>query len=92
MSHGLVFAALAWKPFAQSTGTTELSLVSDVLGPWALRMAPMVLLAFAVQRAVGTPPLPATIAIGGALGAAVCCSTCVRSTSSSGRSALSTIA
>jgi O-antigen/teichoic acid export membrane protein len=71
LSHGVLFAALVWKPFAESTGTTELSVVSDVLGPWAARMAPMGLLAFALQWAVGTPPLGATIAIGAVLGAAV---------------------
>lgn len=71
ISHGIVFSALAWKPFAQATGTTEFSLLADVLSPWALRMAPMVLLAFAVQRFVGTPPLPVTIAIGAAVGATV---------------------
>ena len=71
ISHGIVFSALAWKPFAQATGTTELSLLSDVLMPWALRMGPMIGLAFLVQRLAGTPPLPVTIAIGAALGATV---------------------
>jgi len=71
ISHGVVFSALAWKPFAQATGTTELSLLADVVWPWALRMLPMTALAFAVQRFAGTPPLPVTIAIGAALGAAV---------------------
>jgi O-antigen/teichoic acid export membrane protein len=70
ISHGIVFSALAWKPFAQSTGTTELSLVADVVSPWALRMLPMAALAFAVQRFAGTPPLPVTIAIGAVVGAA----------------------
>ena len=71
VSHGLVFSALAWKPFAQATGTTEISLLSDVLRPWAARMAPMLVLAFAVQRIVGTPPLALTIATGGLVAAAV---------------------
>jgi O-antigen/teichoic acid export membrane protein len=71
ISHGVVFSALAWRPFAQATGTTEFSLLSDVLSPWALRMVPMVILAFAVQRFVGTPPLPVTIATGALVGATV---------------------
>ena len=71
ISHGVVFAALAWRPFAQATGTTEFSLLADVLAPWALRLAPMLVLAFAVQRFAGTPSLPVTIATGGAVGAAV---------------------
>jgi len=69
ISHGVVFSALAWKPFAQATGTTEFSLLSDVLRPWALRMVPMAILAVVVQRVIGTPPLPVTIAIGALVGA-----------------------
>lgn len=71
ISHGLVFSALAWKPFAQATGTTEFSLLSDVLLPWALRLAPMLILAFAVQRLAGTPSLPVTIATGALVGGVV---------------------
>lgn len=70
-SHGLVFSALAWKPFAQATGTTEISLLSDVVLPWAARMVPMLLLAFVVQRLVGTPPIALAIATGGLVAAAV---------------------
>lgn len=71
LSHGFVFSALAWKPFAQATGTTEISLLSDVLVPWASRMLPMVILAFAIQRFAGTPPLPITIATGAGVAAVV---------------------
>jgi O-antigen/teichoic acid export membrane protein len=71
ISHGVLFSALAWKPFAQATGTTEFSLLSDVVSPWAVRVAPMILLAFAVQQIAGTPPLPVTIAIGAGLGLTV---------------------
>ena len=70
-SHGLVFSALAWKPFAQATGTTEISLLSDVLAPWATRMAPMLIVALLVQRLAGTPPLPVTIATGALVAATV---------------------
>jgi O-antigen/teichoic acid export membrane protein len=68
ISHGFVFCALAWRPFAAATGTTELSVATDVLKPWAWRIVPMVALAFLVQRAIGLPPLPVTIAVGGAMG------------------------
>jgi O-antigen/teichoic acid export membrane protein len=71
LSHGLVFSALAWKPFAQATGTSEISLLRDVLAPWGVRMAPMLLLAIALQRILGTPPLPLTIAAGALVGAVV---------------------
>lgn len=71
VSHGLVFSALAWKPFAQATGTTEISLLSDVLVPWGARMAPMLILAVAVQRVSGTPPLPVTIVTGALVAATV---------------------
>ena len=71
VSHGIVFSALAWRPFAQATGTTEISLLSDVLEPWAIRLAPMLILAFVLQRTVGTPPLPVTIAMGGLMAAVV---------------------
>jgi O-antigen/teichoic acid export membrane protein len=71
VSHGVVFAALAWKPFAEATGTTEISLLADVLFPWAVRMAPMAVLAFLVQRIAGTPPLAVTIATGALVAAAV---------------------
>ena len=71
ISHGLVFSALAWKPFAQATGTTEISLLSDVLVPWGMRMAPMLVLAAVIQRFAGTPPLPVTIASGAIVAAIV---------------------
>ena len=71
VSHGIVFSALAWKPFAQATGTTEISLLSDVLIPWAGRMVPMLMLAAVIQRLIGTPPLPVTIVTGALLGATV---------------------
>lgn len=71
VSHGAVFSALAWRPFAQATGTTEISLLSDVLVPWATRMAPMLILALAIQRLAGTPPLPVTILTGALLAATV---------------------
>ena len=68
LSHGVVFCALAWRPFAQATGTTELALVGDVLRPWAWRIVPMLALAFFVQRIIGNPPLAATAAVGAAMG------------------------
>lgn len=71
ISHGVVFSALAWKPFTRATGTTQFSLLSDVLSPWALRLAPMLVLALAVQRFMGTPSLPLTISTGALLGTIV---------------------
>lgn len=68
ISHGVVFCALAWRPFAAATGTTELAIAADVLRPWAWRIVPMVALAFVVQRLLGTPSLPVTAAVGGAMG------------------------
>ena len=66
-----LLAACVVAGVAQATGTTEISLLSDVLSPWAMRMAPMLLLAFAIHRFIGTPPLPVTIATGALVGAAV---------------------
>jgi Na+-driven multidrug efflux pump len=68
LSHGLVFSALAWRPFARATGMPETALFSEVLRPWALRLAPLVVLAFVLQEVAGTPPLPVTIAMGGLVG------------------------
>jgi len=68
ISHGFVFCALAWRPFAAATGTTELALAADVLKPWSWRIVPMIALAFVVQRAIGLPSMPVTIAAGGAMG------------------------
>jgi hypothetical protein len=68
LSHGIVFAALAWRPFARATGMPESALFWDVLRPWLLRLAPLVLMALALQKFVGTPPLPVTIATGAAVG------------------------
>ena len=64
-----VFCALAWRPFAAATGTTELALVADVLKPWALRIVPMIDRSrSSVQRVIGLPSLPVAIAVGGAMG------------------------
>jgi O-antigen/teichoic acid export membrane protein len=65
VSHGVVFAALAWKPFARATGMPETALVADVLVPWSLRFAPLALIAFAISRFAGTPSLFVTVPAGG---------------------------
>lgn len=67
LSHGVIFSALAWRPFARATGMAETALLADVVRPWLLRIAPLAILALAIQRVIGTPPLPATIAIGAAI-------------------------
>jgi O-antigen/teichoic acid export membrane protein len=68
LSHGLVFAALAWRPFARATGMPETALFDEVVRPWLFRMAPLAVLSLVVQKAIGTPPLPVTIALGGVVG------------------------
>jgi len=70
LSHGVVFAALAWRPFARATGMPETALFDDVLRPWLLRMAPLAVVSLVIQKAIGTPPLAVTIAIGGVVGLA----------------------
>ena len=71
LSHGVVFAALAWRPFARATGMHEIALLGDVVWPWVARFAPLALLSFAVSRFAGTPPLYLTIPGGGTIAALV---------------------
>jgi O-antigen/teichoic acid export membrane protein len=68
ISHGMVFPALAWRPFARATGMPETAVLSEILRPWMLRLVPLVLMALAIQAVAGTPRLPLTIAIGGVMG------------------------
>jgi O-antigen/teichoic acid export membrane protein len=68
VSHGIVFAALAWRPFAKATGMPETAVLSEILRPWLLRLVPLVVIALVIQKFVGTPPLPVTIAIGALMG------------------------
>ena len=65
ISHGIVFPALAWKPFAVATRMPERALVGEVIGPWAIRFLPLVALAVTIEQVVGVPPVPVIIAIGG---------------------------
>jgi len=67
ISHGIVFAALAWRPFTRATGMHETALFTDVLWPWGLRMIPLVAIAFALEQFAGVPRLPYTIGMGGAI-------------------------
>ncbi|HEY3886771.1 MAG TPA: hypothetical protein VGL62_16270 [Vicinamibacterales bacterium] len=71
ISHGIVFCAFAWKAFARATGTTEIALAGDVLRPWAWRLAPLLVVALALGRIVGTPPLFVIIPAGAAVAAVV---------------------
>ena len=71
LSHGVVFAALARKPFVRATGMHEAALVSEVIVPWFIRFAPLAVLSFGVSRYTGTPPLYVTIPGGAALAAVV---------------------
>jgi O-antigen/teichoic acid export membrane protein len=68
LSHGLVFAALAWRPFGKATGMPETAVLSEILRPWLFRLVPLLALALVIQRLIGTPPLPVTIGIGGLMG------------------------
>jgi hypothetical protein len=70
ISHGLVFPALAYKPFVVATRMSETELLTDVVRPWALRFAPLVVVAVAIQQIIGVPSLPVTMAIGGLIGLA----------------------
>jgi O-antigen/teichoic acid export membrane protein len=67
MSHGLVFSALAWRPFTRATGMHETALFNDELLPWGVRMVPLVAIAFTLEQFAGVPRLPVTIATGGAI-------------------------
>jgi O-antigen/teichoic acid export membrane protein len=42
VSHGIVFPALAWRPFAVAARMSETALVRDVVRPWAIRFVPLV--------------------------------------------------
>src|SRR5262249_36365096 len=64
-SPGLVSPALAWRPFAVATRMPETALVGDVVRPWAIRFLPIVAASIAIERVVGVPALPVTMAIGG---------------------------
>ena len=68
LSHGLVFAALAWRPFARATGMPETAVLSEILRPWLWRLVPLVAIALVIQAVIGTPPLPVTIALGALMG------------------------
>jgi len=68
VSHGLVFPALAWRPFGRATRMSEIALVGDVIKPWAIRFVPLVVIAVAIQQAIGVPSVPVILAIGGGVG------------------------
>jgi O-antigen/teichoic acid export membrane protein len=71
ISHGIVFGLLAWRPFTKATQMSETALISDVVRPWIVRAAPMIVLAVAFSWLAATPPLLVTIAAGGAMAALV---------------------
>jgi len=68
VSHGLVFPAMAWRPFGVATRMPETALVGEVIVPWLRRMVPLALLSLGVQMLLGTPPLPVSIALGAFVG------------------------
>jgi hypothetical protein len=68
VSHGLVFPAMAWKPFAVAAGMPETALIADVIRPWAIRFLPLVALAVTIEQLVGVPRVPGIVAVGAAMG------------------------
>lgn len=70
VSHGLVFPALAWKPFAAATRMSETALLADVVWPWIRRFGPLVAAAVVIEQIVGVPDLAVTIGLGGLVGLA----------------------
>jgi hypothetical protein len=70
VSHGIVFPAMAWKPFADATRMAETSLLADVIKPWLIRFLPLALIAIAIEQVVGVPPVPVIGAIAAATGLA----------------------
>ena len=70
VSHGIVFPALAWRPFSRAARMTETALIGDVIVPWAIRFLPIVVLSVAIQQVIGVPRVPAVMAIGGAVAVA----------------------
>jgi O-antigen/teichoic acid export membrane protein len=70
VSHGLVFPALAWRPFAIAARMPETALVREVVMPWSIRFLPLVVAAIAIQQMIGVPSVTVTIATGGLVGAA----------------------
>lgn len=65
VSHGIVFPALAWRPFVVATRMPETALVGDVLRPFAIRFVPLVVMSIAIEQLIGVPTLAVTVAIGG---------------------------
>jgi len=47
---------------------SEIALVGDVIKPWAIRFVPLVVVAVAIQQAIGVPSVPVILAIGGGVG------------------------
>jgi hypothetical protein len=64
VSHGIVFPALAWRPFGAATRMSEIALVGDVIKPWTIRVIPLVVVAIAIEQVVGVPSVPVIMAIG----------------------------
>jgi len=68
VSHGIVFPALAWRPFAVATRMPQTALAADVIRPWVIRFLPLAAMSIAIEQIVGVPPLSVTVALGGAVG------------------------
>jgi O-antigen/teichoic acid export membrane protein len=65
VSHGIVFPALAWRPFGVAARMSETALLRDVVQPWAIRFVPLVVASVAIEQLIGVPTVPVTIAIAG---------------------------
>jgi O-antigen/teichoic acid export membrane protein len=67
VSHGIVFPALAWRPFAAAARMPGTALIGDVIRPWAIRFLPLVAVSITIQQLIGVPSVAVTIALGGAV-------------------------
>ena len=65
VSHGIVFPAMAWRPFAAATRMSETALVGEVVWPWAKRFLPLVAGSILIEQVIGVPTVPVTVGLGG---------------------------
>jgi hypothetical protein len=64
VSHGIVFPAMAWRPFAAATQMPETALIAEVIRPWAVRFLPLVAVSIGIEQVMGVPSVPVIMSIG----------------------------